>query len=93
MTHWAHINLFPEPFIQLNMEIKNHPILMELLSPHPAHEWEIRLSQIAQYCEVVLDGQYLPEEVENLCTILLNKLILLRKDNRGSLIISTSSIH
>ena len=92
MTNWVHLNIFPEPFIQLNMEVVHHPILMELLAAHPAHEWEIRLAQIAQYCEVILDGAYMPEEIERLCTILRNKLILLREDNRGLLVIETSTL-
>lgn len=92
MTHWAHLNFFPEPFIQLNLEIQHHPILVELLAPHPAHEWEIRLAQIAQYCEVILDGQYMPEEVENLCSILIAKLVSMREDNRGLLVIETGSL-
>lgn len=92
MTHWAHLNFFPDPFIQLNMEILNHPILGEMLSGHPAHEWEIRLAQIAQYCEVVLDGCYMPEDIENICTILVKRLVAKRVDNRSTLIIETRQL-
>jgi hypothetical protein len=91
MTNWVHLNFFPEPFTKLNLEIKHHPVLVELLAAHPPNEWEIRLAQIAQYCEVILDGQYMPEDVEKLCTILFNKLILKREDNRGILVIDSSS--
>lgn len=89
MTHWTHINIFPEPFIQLNLEIQHHPHLQELLSNHPAHEWEIRLAEIACYCEVAVDGDYLPEQIEQLCEILRIKLIARRTDNRGLVVIET----
>lgn len=92
MTTWVHLNFFPEPFTQLNLEIQHHPILVELLAAHPPHEWEIRLAQIAQYCEVVLDGSYMPEDIENLCNILFKRLISMREDNRGLLVIETSTL-
>ena len=93
MTHWAHLNIFPEPFIQLNRELVHHPQLQQLLSNHPAHEWEIRLAEIAVYCEVVLDGDYTPEQIEKLCEILRIKLIARREDNRGLLVIENGTVN
>ncbi len=91
MTHWAHINIFHEELIHLNQEIANHPKLMELLANHPMAEWEIKMAEIALYCEVIVDGDYLPEEMKKLAGILYRKLIERREDNRG-LVIITSSI-
>lgn len=91
MSNWVHLNFFPEPFIQLNLEILNHPVLGLRLSNHPAAEWEIRLAEIAQYCEVVLNGRYLPEDIEKICTILIDRLVKMRDDNRGTLIISSDT--
>lgn len=89
---WVHLNFFPDEFIELNMEILNHPLLGELLSHHPAHEWEIRLAQIAQYCEVVLNGDYMPEDISRIVKILTKRLAEKRVDNRGTLIISSDDI-
>ncbi len=89
MTHWAHQNIFPEPFIQLNQEIVYHPKLQALLANHPMAEWEIKLAEICLYCEVIVDGTYLPEELEKLCVILRDRLILKREDNRKLIIINS----
>lgn len=87
---WVHINLFPEPFIQLQAELIHHPALQEVLQQQPGAEWEIRLAQIAHYCEVILDGNYLPEDIERICEILRIKLIERRKDNRGLVVITSA---
>lgn len=88
MSHWTHINIFPQPFIDLQRELPHHPVLQEMLTHLPATEWELRLAQIAQYCEVILDGQYMPEDIEKICTVLVKRLVELRVDNRGILILN-----
>lgn len=90
MTHWAHINIWPEEFIELNRECANHPKLQTLLANHPAGEWEIRIAEIALYCEVIVDGDYLPEQMQQLAGILYRKLIEKREDNRKLVIINSS---
>ena len=92
MTHWAHINIWPDEFIALNTEITNHPDLVELLANHPAMEWEIRLAEIALFCEVIVDGDYLPEQMQQLAGILYRKLIERRKDNRGLVVITSTNL-
>lgn len=91
MTHWAHINIWPDELIALNRELINHPKLMLLLQDHERNdglnEWEMKLAQIAVYCEVILDGQYMPEQLQQLAGILYKKLIEKREDNRGLIII------
>lgn len=92
MTHWAHINIWPEELIQLNRELIHHPVLMNLLANHERNdkinEWEVKLAEIAVYCEVLLDGEYNEEELVKLCGILYKKLIERRQDNRGILVIT-----
>lgn len=92
MTHWAHINIWPDELIQLNQEIRNHPILMSLLANHErndaVNEWETKLAEIAVYCEVILDGTYNEEELVKLCGILKVKLVERRQDNRGLLVLN-----
>ncbi len=91
MTHWAHINIWPDELIALNQEVLHHPILMQLLGNHERkdgiNEWETKLAEIAMYCEVILDGTYNEEELIKLCDILRTKLIERRQDSRGLLII------
>lgn len=97
MTHWAHINIWPDELIALNRELLNHPELMQRLANHErndaVNEWEVKLAEIAVYCEVILDGEYLPEAIVKLCDILRIKLISRRKDNRSLVIIDSSSVH
>lgn len=85
---WKHINIWPDEVINLQREIARHPKLMKLLQNHPGDAWEVKLAEIALYCDVVLDGDYLPEDVQKLCGILERKLIERREDNRGLLILS-----
>ena len=70
----ARLEFFPESYIALSREIPNHPQLCELLAKHPPQEFEIRLAEVAAYCEVVLDGTYTQEDLEKLCDILVRKL-------------------
>lgn len=78
-----HLEFFPDSYIALNQELGNHPDLCELLSKHPPQEFEIRLAEIAAYCEVALDGYYTPADLDKLCDILVRKL-----KSKSSLIIT-----
>ncbi len=69
------IEYFPQNYQDLNREIVNHPKLLELLQKHPPNEFELRLAEIAAYCDVVLDGQYFPSELDKLAGILVKKLV------------------
>ena len=69
---------FPESYIKLNEEIPNHPILVAQLQKVTANEFELRLSVIAAFCGIVLDGYYAPSEFERLAVILTDKLSAVR---------------
>ena len=86
MTHWAHVNIFPEELIALNREISYHPKLQELLANHQAPEWEVKLAEIANYCEMILNGDYLPEDILRIATILTIKLVK-KRERQGGLIV------
>jgi len=68
------LEFFSESRIQLDREIKNHPELIRLLENHPANEFEIRLAEVAAYCGILLDGDYLPFELNDLCELCYWKL-------------------
>jgi hypothetical protein len=80
------IEMFHENRIALDREILEHPKLMELLKNQPHDEFEMRLAQIAAYCSVVLHGDYLQKDLDDLCGVLHKKLY-----EKRSLIILTSS--
>lgn len=69
---------FSEERIALQNEILKHPELIELLQKHPVGEFEIRLAEVASYCEVILDGNYTDTDIDRLCKILTWKLIEMR---------------
>lgn len=70
----AHLEFFPRERLDLAQEVKEHPDLLKLLANHKADEFEIQIAEIAAYCDVILDGEYLQSDLDNLCTILVKKL-------------------
>ena len=77
------LEYFPEGYIALQRELATglHPKLEKLLANHPADELDIRIAEIATYCQVALEGTYTIEERSNLCSILAGRLQLLREIN------------
>lgn len=73
--------IFPDEYIALNRELRtqNHPLLQETLARICAEDVDMKLAHIASYCEVVMDGDYTLDDRLKLCTILTQKLILLRE--------------
>lgn len=67
--------LFPHEFIALDAELKTefHPKL-DFLKGYAADEIDIKLAQIAAYCEVILDGDYDIKDRTKLAGILVEKL-------------------
>jgi hypothetical protein len=92
MSHWYHLNIWPDELINLNRETVHHPKLMERLANHPSDQWEVKITEIANYCEVIVDGDYVPEQMVQLAGILHKKLIERREDNRGLIVITSSTL-
>lgn len=65
---------FPEEYFQLSKEISRHPELVERINNHPANEFEIRLAEVASYLGIILDGDYMPEDLVRLAKIMTVKL-------------------
>ena len=70
----AYLEYFDPRMIALQEELLNHPRLMELLAKHPPQEMEMRLAEVAAYCEVMLDGYYSREQLAELADVLTRKL-------------------
>lgn len=74
MPKKTRLEFFSPERIALNRETKNHPELAHLLASYPADDFEGRLGEIAAFCGVLVDGMYLPMELDNLCKILFFRL-------------------
>lgn len=70
----AYLEYFSEAKLALNQEVQNHPDLMQLLAKHGNGEFEIKLAEIAAYCEVILDGYYIDADLDEICRRLTDKL-------------------
>lgn len=77
-TKFKSVTLFDDRLLRLDREIANHPEVQKLLSKHPVGELELRLAEVASYCEVALDGAYTKEDLYKLADILATKLIAKR---------------
>lgn len=84
----AHLEYFSDQRLELQKELahQDHEELWHLISKHPPQEFELRLAEIASYCEVILDGYYSQEELDKICTILTDKL---RKKRRALIVVSS----
>lgn len=80
LSQWGNgkivFELFPQEYLDLNAELCTgyHPKI-EFISQYPPDELDLKLAQIAAYCEVMLDGDYDLEARIKLCKILKEKLI------------------
>lgn len=82
---------FPPEYLLLQKELDTdyHPTLQKILreSGGGADDVDLKLAQIAAYCEVMLDGIYTLDERVNLCRLLWEKLQLKRVNPNAGLII------
>lgn len=83
------IAMFPEEFIDLNRELEYHPVLTDLMGNIPANEFELRIANVAAYCEIIVDGSYGPDDLINLAKICLQKL----QDKRKKIVIVDGKIN
>lgn len=70
----AQYEYFPQVRIDLAQELQYHPELQQLLANHNAEDFEVKLAEVAAYCDVMLDGYYLPEEIDSICRLLIDRL-------------------
>ena len=63
---------FPPVALELQRELENHPTLTAIITP--GMTLEEKIGHIAAYCNVILDGDYLEEDLEKLFHYLLHKL-------------------
>ena len=75
---------FPQVVQDLQEEIQKHPdLLVQLLMLPKDSPFELKVAELATYCDVVLDGIYTSPDLEKLAGIFLGKL----RAKRGELIL------
>lgn len=76
------IVLWPEEVIELNRELQHldlHPELAKImLNLDPASSFAERIGHIAAYCDLILDGQYMPDDIAKICGELSRRLVAKR---------------
>ena len=78
MTKFVQQEMFSDARIALHQEIRNHPELIKRLNNHPVDEFEVRMAEVCNYCEVILHGDYLPSDFDNIADICVKKLVAMR---------------
>ena len=68
------LEFFPEPLNQLRQEIDHHPDLLTILSIQQDKDVYIQISEIAAYCDIVLDGTYTRDDIVALCELCVKRL-------------------
>lgn len=81
--------LFPQEYIDLQIELMrdDHQKICDIVAQFGVDDIDMKLAQIASYCEVMLDGVYTLENRIELCKILKERLILLREKKVGQIIL------
>lgn len=59
---------------ELNKELLNHPKLREILNAQVHADFEVRLAEIAAYCDIALDDEYTAQDLNFICKLCLQKL-------------------
>jgi len=66
--------IFSEAKLALGREVVKHPVLVEMLQSYSRDDWGGMLGEIAAYCMITMEGEYLPHELEKLYDILIREL-------------------
>lgn len=81
--------LFPPVIIELQAEIQQHPdLLISLLQLPKDSPIELKMAEVATYCDMVLDGIYTEDDILKLASIMINKM----RSKRGELVLDLASV-
>jgi len=75
MVRKTRLEFFSEERIRLDREIQHHPELVTILENQVHKDFEVRIAEVAAYLGIILEGDYLPEDLDRLCGIMCNKLM------------------
>lgn len=65
---------FPQEFIQLQLEIQHHPLLIQRLQKHEGLGIETIFAEVCHYCGYAINGTFMPEELLKIADTLIWKL-------------------
>lgn len=74
----AYHEMFPEAFIQLQLEMDHHPLLIQRIQKHANLGMEVILAEICHYCGLEIDAELDGEQLEALADTLRNKLLSMK---------------
>ena len=65
---------FPEGFIQLQLEMGHHPLLIQRIQKHHSLGMEVVLAECCHYCGIMIDATLDGEQLVALADTLVTKL-------------------
>lgn len=68
------LEFFNASRVALNQELKHHPKLSALMSNYSADDFEGKIGEIAAHFNIILDGAYTQQDLDQLCDLLCRKL-------------------
>lgn len=70
------LEFFSPAKIALNMEVKQHPGLLNLIGQLSPEEqtFENKLGVTAAYCQIPIDNTFTPDQIDDLCNLLVKEL-------------------
>lgn len=68
------LEMFPEEINKLNVEVRKHPVLMNLLQNQENKDVYIQILEIASYCGIVVAGDYTQDDILRLCVQMTDHL-------------------
>ena len=70
----AHYEYFPEEFVQLQLEINHHPLLIQRMQKHGVKDMETVFAEVCHYCGYAINGTFMPTELLKIADTLIYKL-------------------
>lgn len=65
---------FPECFVQLQLEISHHPLLIQRIQKHQQIDMEVIIAEICHYIGYAIDGTFDGEQLAEIADTLIFKL-------------------
>ena len=74
----AYHEYFPEAFIQLQLEMNHHPLLIQRIQKHANLGMEVILAETCHYCGIEIDAELDGEQLVALADRLREKLLQMK---------------
>ena len=69
-----YLEYFPEAYIELQKELRFHPVLLDRLQKFDQKDVELVIAEIAAYCEILMDGIYVEADIVRLAELMIPRL-------------------